>query len=282
MKEIKQEYVNLIDESLKNKLTLEEFKSKLKKIERDYRTNKYLKKSEGFEECYKNGDMYDDFVYELNKLPELYQGLLEEFNIEKEEPVKEYAKPEVFKPEMFIKQEEEEKIEEIEKPVETHEDVGLLESMTNNEDAPEEIVEEKVEEKIEEKKVKKPNKKVSEHEKYAKFNIKALEWKTKIDSIYLKDVTKYSKELEKFNNKYKDYYFVSGEMRAEKQSLLRRYSPSIYDLTLDEYNKRLDNYLDYVKRTFDKEYNKSYFNEDVFLNKYFIEENFDISQWKGN
>lgn len=281
MEEIKQEYIDLIDECLKNKLTLEEFKSKIKKIERDYRTNKYLKKCKGFEDCFKNNKLYDNFVNELNKLPELYQGLLEEFNIQKEEPVKEYAKPEVFKPEMFIKQEEEETEQQIEIPIETHEDVGLLESMTNN-DAPEEIIEEKVEEKIEDKKVKKSNKKASEHEKYAKFNIKALEWKTKIDNIYLKDVTKYSKELEEFNNKYKDYYFVSGEMRAEKQSLLRRYSPSIYDLTLDEYNKRLDNYLDYVKRTFDKEYNKSYFNEDKFLNKYFIEENFDISQWKGN
>lgn len=281
MDDIKQEYIDLMDECLKNKLTLEEFKSKIKKIERDYRTNKYLKKCKGFEDCFKNNKLYDNFVNELNKLPELYQGLLEEFNIQKEEPVKEYAKPEVFKPEMFIKQEDEEIEQQIEIPTETHEDVGLLESMTNN-DTPEEIVEEKTEEKIEEKKVKKSNKKVSEHEKYAKFNIKALEWKTKIDSIYLKDVTKYSKELEEFNNKYKDYYFVSGEMRAEKQSLLRRYSPSIYDLTLDEYNKRLDNYLDYVKRTFDKEYNKSYFNEDIFLNKYFIEENFDISQWKGN
>lgn len=281
MDDIKQEYIDLMEECLKNKLSLEEFKSKIKKIERDYRTNKYLKKCKGFEDCFKNNKLYDNFVNELNKLPELYQGLLEEFNIQKEEPVKEYAKPEVFKPEMFIKQEDEEIEQQIEIPTETHEDVGLLESMTNN-DTPEEIVEEKTEEKIEEKKVKKSNKKVSEHEKYAKFNIKALEWKTKIDSIYLKDVTKYSKELEEFNNKYKDYYFVSGEMRAEKQSLLRRYSPSIYDLTLDEYNKRLDNYLDYVKRTFDKEYNKSYFNEDIFLNKYFIEENFDISQWKGN
>lgn len=278
MDDIKQEYIDLMEECLKNKLTLEEFKSKLKKIERDYRTNKYLKKTEGFENCYKNNLMYDQLVNELNELPELYQSLLDEFNIQKEEPVKEYAKPEVFKPEMFIKQEEEEKEEVIEVPVETHEEVGLLESMTNNEDAPEE----KIEEKVEEKKVTKSNKKVSEHEKYAKFNVKALEWKNRIDSIYIKDVTKYTKDLEEFNKKYKDYYFVTGEMRAEKQSLLRKYSPSIYDLTLDEYNKRLDNYLDYVKRTFDKEYNKSYFNEDKFLKKYFIEENFDISQWKGN
>lgn len=79
------------------------------------------------------------------------------------------------------------------------------------------------------------------------FNNLINNFKKNIHELYDPLIKNFTVDMKKFNDKYKNIYFVTGEIRAEKQQILNRYPQTIYNLTINKLDNQLNKYIDLVR-----------------------------------
>lgn len=100
------------------------------------------------------------------------------------------------------------------------------------------------------------------------FNYLINNFKKNIHSLYDPLIKNFTIDMKKFNDKYKNIYFVTGEIRAEKQQILNRYPQTIYNLTINKLDTQLNKYIDtlrsyVIENKLNDEQIKSYLNKKL-------------------
>lgn len=100
------------------------------------------------------------------------------------------------------------------------------------------------------------------------FNYLINNFKKNIHSLYDPLIKNFTIDMKKFNDKYKNIYFVTGEIRAEKQQILNRYPQTIYNLTINKLDTQLNKYIDIlrsyvIENKLNDEQIKSYLNKKL-------------------
>ena len=79
------------------------------------------------------------------------------------------------------------------------------------------------------------------------FNYLINNFKKNIHSLYDPLIKNFNIDMKKFNDKYKNIYFITGEIRAEKQQILNRYPQIVYNLTINKLDTQLNKYIDTLR-----------------------------------